>query len=139
MYAKTEEAYQDLQYSATRAVREYFETNWHPIQAEWIDGLKDMKSNLLNRTNNRVESTNQKLKSVISRYSGITDFFLDLMKCVSVLKNERDSRAAKLDLKVPVGWDLIVGPVRQSQSHLTQFICICFRQGLVGLFRESLC
>ena len=124
-YAKTEEAYQeayqDLQQSAPRAVREYFETNWHPIRGEWVDGLKDMKSNLLNRTNNRVESTNQKLKSVISRYSGITDFFLDLMKCVSVLKNERDNRAAKLDLKVPVGWDLIVGPVRQFQSHLTPY------------------
>ena len=80
-----------------------------------------MNSNLLNRTNNRVESTYQKLKSAISRYSGITDFFLDLMKCVSVLKNERDNRAAKLDLKVPVGWDLIVGPVRQFQSHLTPY------------------
>ena len=70
-HAKTEEAYQDLQPSAPRAGREYFETNWYPIRAEWVDGLEDMKSNLLNRTNNRMESTNQKLKSVIARYSGI--------------------------------------------------------------------
>ena len=94
-YAKTEEAYQeafqDLQQFAPRAVREYFETNWRPIRAGWVDGLKYMKSNLSNRNNNRMESTNQKLKSVISRYSGITDFFLDLMKCVSVLTNERVS------------------------------------------------
>ena len=53
----------------------------------------------MNRTNNRVESINQKLKSVITRYSGMTEFFLDLMKCLMSLKIERDHRALDITLK----------------------------------------
>ena len=53
----------------------------------------------MNRTNNRVESINQKLKSVISRYSGITPFFQDLMKCLNTLRVERDHRALEITMK----------------------------------------
>ena len=53
----------------------------------------------MNRTNNRVESINQKLKSVISRYSGVTQFFQDLMKCLNTLRIERDHRALEIVMK----------------------------------------
>ena len=53
----------------------------------------------MNRTNNRVESINQKLKMVISRYSGITLFFRDLMRCLTCLNIERDHRALDVTLK----------------------------------------
>lgn len=50
----------------------------------------------MNRTNNRVESVNQ---SVITRYSGITQFFQDLMKCLNTLRVKRDHRALEITTK----------------------------------------
>jgi len=40
-----------------------------------------------------VESINAKFKSIITRYSGITQFFNDLMQCLSSLQVERDHMA----------------------------------------------
>ena len=40
-------------------VVEYFESNWHSICHEWVDGLKNATWNFMNHTNNRVESINQ--------------------------------------------------------------------------------
>ena len=53
----------------------------------------------MNRTNNRLESINQKLKMVITRYSGMTDFFRELMKCLVSLNMERDHMAIELTSK----------------------------------------
>ena len=105
-YSRSEEEYtvhyDHFKNVVPRSVAEYFDKNWHGIRHEWVEGLKSKKINFLNSTNNRLKSTNQKLKSVISRYSGITTFFQDLMKCVNSLKNERDHRAANLTFKVPI-------------------------------------
>ena len=85
--------------STPQRVVEYFESNWHSIHHEWVDGLKNATCSFMNRTNNRVESINQKLKSIISRYSGITPFFQDLMKCLNTLRVERDHRALEITTK----------------------------------------
>lgn len=76
--------------------------NWHSILHEWVDGLKNATCNFMNRTNNRVESINQKLKFIISRYSGITPFFQDLMKCLNTLRVKRDHRALEITMKQQV-------------------------------------
>ena len=60
--------YDELKNTPQRVV-EYFESNWHSIHHEWFDGIKNATCNFMDRTNNRVESINQKLKSIISRYS----------------------------------------------------------------------
>ena len=102
VYARNEEEYNKLYgelKNAPQRVVEYFESNWHSIRHEWVDGLKNASCNFMNRTNNRVESINQKLKSVISRYSGITPFFQDLMKCLNTLRVERDHRALEITMK----------------------------------------
>ena len=101
VYARNEEyskLYEELKNTPQRVV-EYFDSNWHGIRDEWVDGLKNATCNFMNRTNNRVESINQKLKSVISRYSGITPFFQDLMKCLNTLRVERDHRALEITMK----------------------------------------
>lgn len=72
---------------------EYFDDNWYGIREQWVDGLKHSQYSYLNRTNNRVESINAKFKSIITRYSGITQFFNDLMQCLSSLQVERDHMA----------------------------------------------
>ena len=58
--------------------------------------------NYLNRTNNRVESINQKLKKIIWKFSNIVAFFEDLMRVVSSLRMERDHKAIVVFQKVKV-------------------------------------
>lgn len=103
VYARNEDEYSvlydELKLSAPQRVVEYFDSNWHTIRHQWVDGLKNASCNFMNRTNNRVECINQKLKSVISRYSGMTLFFQDLMKCLHTLRVERDHRALDLTMK----------------------------------------
>ena len=59
-----------------KSVTDHFDGNWHSIREQWVDGLKNSQCKYLNRTNNRVESINAKLKSVITRYSGMMQFFM---------------------------------------------------------------
>ena len=99
VYAGSEEEYSKLYdnlMNAPQQVVEYFDKNWHAIRHQWVDGLKNASCNFMNRTNNRVESINQKLKSVITRYSGVTQ---DLMKCLTTLRVERDHRALEITMK----------------------------------------
>ena len=56
----------------------YYNNNWHPIRLERVHGMKHNKFSMHNSTNNRVESMNKHLKSVITKYSNIETFFRDL-------------------------------------------------------------
>ena len=70
VYSRNEEEYSKLYdelKNAPQRVVEYFDSNWHSICHERVDGQKNATCNFMNRTNNRVESINQKRKSVISR------------------------------------------------------------------------
>ena len=107
-YATSEEKYQDL-YSRFCAcvpstVVEYFNKNWHPIRQQWTMGMKYSTGNFLNGTNNRLESINQKLKSVISRYSSLEEFVDKFFLILRVLRSERDHKAALVAQKVPVAF-----------------------------------
>ena len=68
------EIYAELLENCPKSVTEYFNKNWHPLKEQWVEGFKGKSTNLLNRTNNRVESINQKLKSVIAKFSNIVVF-----------------------------------------------------------------
>ena len=124
VYARNEEEYSKLYddlKSLPQRIVEYFDDNWHSIRHEWVDGLKNASCNFMNRTNNRVESTNQKLKSVISRYSGVTKFFQDLMKCLTTLKVERDHRALEITMKRRVSTYSEDSAFNQYMSLLTPY------------------
>ena len=69
-----ESLYAELQKSAPREVRQYFDDNWHCIKSEWVLHFKAVSGSFLNSTNNRLESLNAKLKQVISRHSSLEDF-----------------------------------------------------------------
>ncbi len=88
-YATSEDAYSDI-YSrfcacAPGIVISYFNQNWHTIHEQWVLGMKYSSCNFLNNTNNILESINQKLKSVISRYSSLEEF---VEKFFLILQNE---------------------------------------------------
>ena len=64
------------------------------VKEQWVEGLKHNTCHFLNSTNNRLESLNQKIKNVVSKYSSMLTFFRGLMKCLDSLSIERDHRAA---------------------------------------------
>lgn len=97
-----DELHQDLVGANLRSVSDYFNTNWHPIREQWVDGLKNENVTFQNRTNNRIESINQKLKSVITKYSSLPQFFSQLLVAVDSLRVERDHRALSVFQKVRV-------------------------------------
>lgn len=99
MYMK---CYKELEETKLTKVIEYFNSNWHEIREQWVNGLKDDSLTYQNRTNNRVESINQKLKSVISKFSWLPQFCTELVGVLSVLQTERNHRAISLFQKVPV-------------------------------------
>ena len=61
-----------------------------------MEGLKNKCTNFLNSTNNRLESINQKFKAVVSRHSGLLEFHKHLQICLSLMRAERDHRAASI-------------------------------------------
>ena len=73
-YGTSEDAYCDIYSTCVpRIVISYFNENY-PIHEQWVLGMKFSSGNFLNNTSNRLESINQKLKSVISCYSSLEEF-----------------------------------------------------------------
>ncbi|KFM81456.1 hypothetical protein X975_16796, partial [Stegodyphus mimosarum] len=76
-------------YSLNVFLQEWTRINW-------------MHGNFYNATNNRLESLNSKLKSVIAKFSTLQSFIDDFFKIVSTLRLERDHTAAVSSQKVCV-------------------------------------
>ncbi len=70
-------------------VLKYFYDNWHLIRMQWALGMKYSSGNFLNGTNNRLESLNAKLKSVVSRHSSLEEFVEKFFVFLQVLREER--------------------------------------------------
>ena len=77
-YSKNEDEYKScvlhFKECAPLTVKEYFKDNWEPIYKQWVMGMKFSTGNFLNNTNSRLECINQKLKSVIPRYSSLEEY-----------------------------------------------------------------
>lgn len=61
------------------AVIQYFDRNWHGITEQWVKFHVVQHHMFGNRTNNRLESLNQKIKAVVAKYSTLPMFFHHLM------------------------------------------------------------
>ena len=94
--------YQQLKDLGITSVNTYFDANWHSIKEQWVEGLKRQHCNLLTSTNNRVEGFNQKLKSVITRHSGLASFVRDMKTVLAVAETERTHRALQIVQKRPL-------------------------------------
>ncbi|CAB3995110.1 zinc finger SWIM domain-containing 1-like [Paramuricea clavata] len=105
-YAKNEEEYQslyaDLEKASVPSVLEYFKSNWHENHREWVEGLKSANLTFLNRTNNRLESLNQKIKTVCTRNTGLDQFYEELLVVFQSIRTTRDHRAITFLQKRPV-------------------------------------
>ncbi|XP_043271633.1 uncharacterized protein [Venturia canescens] len=105
VYARSEEQYQQLYQELNKlpnSIVDYFNSNWHEIRHEWSMSNNFMQSNFLNITNNRLESLNAKVKSVVKRYTTLEDFVRSFFILVMCLNDERDHKAAYTYQKIAV-------------------------------------
>lgn len=94
--------YEDFTAVAPLPVKAYFDSCWNGITDEWVKGFMSAQSTFLNSTNNRLESINQKVKSVCRPNSTLLDFLTNFRKVLCSLRFERDHRAISIFQKVSV-------------------------------------
>lgn len=97
-----DELYQELIATNADGVVNYFNENWHTIREQWVKYHTKQHHSLANRTNNRLESLNQKLKAVMTKYAWLPIFASPLLVCVSSLRIEKDIRATESLHKKPI-------------------------------------
>ena len=100
-------------------VSEYFEANWHPIRHEWVACFTN-NFNFNTRTNNRLESINQKIKSVCSAFSDLDTFCKEFQTVVDCLRIEQDNKALECISKVSV-FSIGASPEAQYSRLLTPY------------------
>ena len=109
--------YELLQDTKIQPVIDYIDHSWHPIKEEWVVGLKH-SVHYSNNTTNRLESINQKLKQVISKFSNLNNFFQDLELVIHSLRQERDSRLSMALVKRTV----VPFPPGSPEVKFSQFL-----------------
>lgn len=108
IYAPTSTEYDDLYEELCRLnlrkVNEYFDKNWHAmdIRQQWAAYFTNNFRNYLNRTTNRLESINQKLKKVVTKYGTLHNFLKETLDCIQSLGLERDQRTIRSIHRQPV-------------------------------------
>ena len=125
-YATSEDNYQDIYERfcecAPPTVISYFDKQWHPIRSQWVMGMKYKSGNFLNGINKRLECINQKLKSVITRYSSLEEFIDKFFLILRELRSEHDHKAALVTQKVPVACYALTDDVSLSyMKYLTLY------------------
>ena len=88
-----------LQDKKISAADSYFRNSWDSIKEQWVIGLSESES-LGNRTNNRVESLNQKIKQVIDRNAKFDAFAADLVNFLHMHRTEINGKICKTVNKV---------------------------------------
>ena len=85
-----EEHLDELKNTKIRSVVDYVLENWHPIRQQWVACFKDKHLNLGETTNNRLESTFSKFRSVCSRYASLLQFCTEFISVLQCLREERN-------------------------------------------------
>lgn len=80
-------------------VTDYFVNNWHNIRDEWTLFGTNNYLNFLNRTSNRLESFNQKIKLDSNCYANLVIFFQNLMTTINCHESEKDSKVIKMNMR----------------------------------------
>ena len=119
VYSSSEEEYEkhyaEFLKSSPQSVIQYYNANWHSIKDEWVECYKLLSFTLGEKTNNRLESINDKLKSVCSRFASLSCFFDHFFAVLSVLRNERDHSTVMALVGKPVSCIQEISPDLQNQ------------------------
>ena len=104
-YARSENEYQfhveKLKVTKLNLVVDYFMENWDTFK---LGKFQRPNLNFGENTNNRLESTFNKIKDVCSRYSSLIQFFNEFISVLSVLRNERKHSKMMSILRKGVGY-----------------------------------
>ncbi|KAM9314821.1 uncharacterized protein KZ484_024514 [Pholidichthys leucotaenia] len=141
VYAKNEEEYQQIYGKLCqlniKPVMDYFHSQWHNIREQWVEGLKSQCVNFLISTNNRVEYLILKLKSVMTRCSGIVSFFINLKAVLSVYETEQNHSALGIVQKSAITSHTSDSPQDKYSRLLTPF-ALCFLDGQLSATTENI-
>jgi zinc finger SWIM domain-containing protein 3 len=72
--------YEALQEIGNQEFLTYYDNNWHSMTECWVVGICSSRYSLGNSTNNRLESHNQKIKTVVSHTATLPELFQGLLK-----------------------------------------------------------
>ena len=124
-YSKSEadylQNYECLLDSRLQSVIDYYNDNWHPIRHQWVECFKGVNFTAGERTNNRLESINAKVKSVCSKYASLSTFFNQFFAVLSCLRNERDHVTLMAMVKKRAGKFVPESPKQQFAEILTPY------------------
>jgi len=131
-HAKCQEDYdanlQVLKNTKIKSVVDYFLKSWHPIKDQWVPFLKDLHMNLGETTNNRLESTFSKIKSVCHKHASLLQFFSEFHAVLECLRNERNHTFVMALAKKPTEVKNLHNDLQQYSSFLTPYAFECVRE-----------
>lgn len=113
--------YRSLQSMRCPQLQSYFDDNWHNIQEQWVGYLVNQHLNFGDRSNNRLESLNQKIKSVVTKYSNLGRFFDGLITLTTSYNVERDHVAADNVMRKPLDLETSTEYDKKYAEHLTTY------------------
>lgn len=123
-YSESEEKFQEL-YTKLKdtmpiCVVTYFDDNWYEIRDEWT-AYSMHCGNLGNMTNNRLESINKQIKSVVEKRSSLLEFLKHFFQWLRSHNFETDCKISKLFLKKPILSDNTGACEQKYIVYLTAF------------------
>lgn len=90
VYARTVSKYLDLYAKLCHSNLPAME-----VCQQWAGHFTNSHENYLNRTTNGLESINQKLKSVVTKYGTLQSFLMETLDCIQSLGLARDQRTTR--------------------------------------------
>ena len=102
------------------AAENYYINSWDSIKEQWVIGLSESEC-LGNRTNNRVESLNQKVKQVSDRNAKFDSFATDLVNFLHMHRTEINGKLCKTVNKVSTKSTMEATPENQYRQVLTDY------------------
>ncbi|KAL1488136.1 hypothetical protein ABEB36_015094 [Hypothenemus hampei] len=82
--------YNEMIANVPECVKNYYDLNWGNITDQWVQYLMLQNLCMASKTNNRLESINSKLKSVITRYSSLENFIKKLFIIITSFRTNKD-------------------------------------------------
>lgn len=122
------ELYEQLQAMNCPADLTYSDQNWHNMQEQWVQFHVLKHSCFSERTKNRLESLNQKLKTVIVKYSTLPTFFSTLMACIGSINIEKTIKSSEAVIKKPTTATAYTDYDKQYQNLLTPFAFCAYKK-----------
>jgi hypothetical protein len=106
---------------ASKSVKGYVEINWLAVKEEWVSCYKDNNLNLGETTNNRLQCTFSKIKSVCSKYASLVLFFHEFFSILNSLRSKCDHHYLMTLARKSTEHENINGGLQFCANYLTPY------------------